>query len=605
MKKRIFIVALCVSYAAGSAASFAQEKMLPEGWQHKSFEFDSVYGAGVNNAYRLLKGRKPAKTVTVALVGYGMDVEQRDLTGAIWKNPGEKPNGKDDDKNGYADDLHGWNFLGTPDGKSLNRLSRVGDREFFRLKDKYARYIFVGGKCYTLDSLAQQVMQVAPPDNRAEFDYFRNVVLPESPIGGRYVGVMFAKMVVAFVHDADSVLRQKYPGKTLTKRDFEAVYDGFSPDTLTNYFAGSVQLLFMSVGRESWDAVRQFADTGYVQYQQKSYERRLRNTFLGERKYIGDNPYDINDRRYGNSNLASANAGQGVALAALIGARRSNGVGIDGVAEQVKIMSLRVDADLYGEPYMKDMALAIRYAASNGADIIQLGKTNAIYPQPWSAWVDDALRYAEQKGALVVIPMMDLSYNLDNKPFYPMRRTDGGELSNVITVAASDANGNPYRTVNFSNTALDIFAPGVAIKTVAHGASSAKAEVGGKGGKQVGVFESAEVIKSAAREEEEQQQEEGCAIASGSELAAAIVSGVAALVKGYYPKIAPAEMRKLLMDTVTPRNDAEVEKSFVIYNNGVPGRQVKDVFMFKDLSLSGGILNAEKALTEAGIRYGK
>ena len=609
MKKIIFIGSLCVLYITGNAASPVRENTPAEGWQHKSFASDSVYGAAINNACRLLKGRKPAKTVTVALVGYGMDVEQRDLAGAIWTNTREKPNGKDDDKNGYVDDFHGWNFLGTPDGKSLNRLSRVGDREFFRLKDKYARYIFVDNKCYSLaenirglaesqrglidssrnlsenvwwlaenireltdssrylDNSSPAVVEVAPPANCAEFDYFRNVVLPESPIGGRYMGVMFAKMVVAFVHDADSVLRQKYPGKILTKRDFESVYDGLSPDTLTNIFAGSVQLLFMSVGRESWDAVRQFADTGYVQFQQKSYERQLRNTFLGERKYIGDNPYDLNDKPYGNNNLASANAGQGVMLAALIGARRNNGEGIDGVAAQVKIMSLRIDADPYGEPYMKDMALAIRYAADNGADVIQLGKTNAIYPQPWSMWVDDALRHAERKGVLVVIPMMDLSYNLDNKPFYPMRRTDGGELSNVITVAASDAAGNPYTTVNFSNKTLDLFAPGVEIASIS------------KEGKP--------------------------AIDSGSEFAAAVLSGVAALIKSYYPKITPAEMRRLLMDTVTPRDEAEVEKTFVMYHNGAPVRRVKDVFMFKDLSVSGGILDAEKALTEAGTRHGK
>ncbi|MDR3189265.1 MAG: S8 family serine peptidase [Prevotellaceae bacterium] len=567
MKTTIFTGALCALYTIGNAASPAQGSA-PEEWQHKSPETDSLYGAGINNAYRLLNGRKPAKTVTVALVGYGMDVEQEDLSGAIWTNPNEKPNGKDDDGNGYIDDLHGWNFLGTPDRKSLNRLSRVGDREFFRLKDKYAHYIYAQGKCYTLDTLTQQVVEIAPPANRAEFDYFRNVVLPEAPIGGSFMGVLFAKMVVAFVHNADRELRQKYPDKTLTKRDFEATYDVQSPDTLLSVLTGSVHLLFMSAGSDSWDAVLKFADTEYVQHQQRGYERHLRNTFLGERRYIGDNPYDITDKRYGNNNLAAANAGQGVALAGVIGGRRNNGIGVNGVAERVKIMSLRVDADFYGEPYMKDVANAIRYAADKGADVIQLGKTNAIYPQPWSKWVDEALRYAEEKGALVVIPMMDLSYSLDDKPFYPTRRVNGGELSNVITVAASDANGNPYSTVNFSSKELDIFAPGVEIKSIS-------------------------------------SKEEKYSIQSGSELAAAMVSGVAALIKGYYPKITPAELRALLMNTVTPRSEAEVAKSFVMYTNGVQGRRVKDVFMFKDLCVSGGILNAEKALAEAGKRYGK
>jgi subtilisin family serine protease/predicted aspartyl protease len=546
MKKVFFTGLLYVFYVTGNAAPAAQSGQ-PEEWLHKSFETDSLYGAGIDNAYRLLQGRKPAKTVTVALVGYGMDVGHEDLAGVI---------------------LPGWNFLGTPDGKSLNRLSRVGDREFFRLKDKYAHYIFADNKCYTLDTLTQQVVETAFPSDSAEFNYFRNVVMPESPIGGRYMGVLFTRMVVAFVHDADRELRQKYPGKTLTKRDFESVYDGHSPDTLRNSFSGSVQLLFMSAGSESWDDMVKFADTEYVQYQQQGYKRELRNTFLGERKYIGDDPYNINDTSYGNNNLASANAGKGTLLAGIIGARRGNGMGIDGIAANVKIMPLRIDADYYGEPYMKDMANAIRHAVDKGADIIQLGKTNAIYPRPWSQWVDEALRYAEEKGVLVVIPMMDLSYNLDDKPFYPTRHVAGGELSNIITVAASDASGNPYPTVNFSNKELDLFAPGVDITSIS--------------------------------------SEDLYAFESGSEMAAAVVSGVAALIKAYYPEITSAEMRKLLMDNVTPRDGVEVEKSFVMQYNGM-GRRVKDAFMFTDLCVSGGILNAEKALgslqgMENGVR---
>jgi subtilisin family serine protease/predicted aspartyl protease len=535
MKKIFFIGALCAFCTAGSAALLAQDNQ-PEEWLHKSFETDSVYGAGIDNACRLLEGRKPAKTVTVALVGYGMDIKHEDLAGVT---------------------LPGWNFLGTPDGKSLNRLSRVGDREFFRLKDKYAHSIFADNKCYTLDTLTQQVVEAALPADNAEFNYFWNVVMPESPIGGRYLGVLFARMVVAFVHDVDRELRQKYPGKTLSKRDFESIYDGHSPDTLRNSLSGSVQLLFMSAGSESWDDMVKFADTEYVQYQQQGYERELRNTFVGERKYIGDDPYNINDTSYGNNNLASANAGQGTLLAGVIGALRGNGTGIDGIAANVKIMPLRIDADYYGEPYMKDMANAIRHAVDKGADIIQMGKTNAIYPQPWSKWVDDALRYAEEKGVLVVIPVMDLSYDLDDKPFYPTRHVAGGELSNIITVAASDASGNPYPTVNFSNKELDLFAPGVDIKSIS--------------------------------------SDDLYSFESGSEIAASVVSGVAALIKGYYPEITPAEMRKLLMDNVTPRHDAEVEKSFVMQYGGT-ARRVKDAFMFTDLCISGGILNAEKAL---------
>jgi subtilisin family serine protease len=213
------------------------------------------------------------------------------------------------------------------------------------------------------------------------------------------------------------------------------------------------------------------------------------------------------------------------------------------------------------------MANAIRYAVDKGADIIQLGKTNTMYPLPWSKWVDEALLYAEKKGVLVVIPMMDLSYNLDDQPFYPNRHLNGRELSNIITVAASDADGNPYGTANFSNKELDLFAPGVDIQSI--------------------------YVNGILNED------------SGSELAAAVLTGVTALIKSYYPEITPEQMRKLLMNTVTPRGNEEVEKSFVMYTDGKRGALVKDIFLFKDLCVSGGILNAEKAVEEAGKLYGK
>jgi subtilisin family serine protease len=565
--KALFISTLCALYVAGNAAPPTQKNIQPDEWQHKSFETDSVYGAGINNAYRLVEGRKPAKTVTVALVGHAVDINQADLAGVIWTNPKEKPNGKDDDANGYVDDIHGWNFLGTPDGKVLSRLSRVGDREFFRLKDKYAHYLFVDNKCYTFDTLTQRVVETTPPPDREEFDYFRLKVLPEVPIGGRHMGVMFAKMVVSFVHETDSVLRQKFPGKALTKQDFEKVYDGYAPDTLTNSLAGSVQLLFMSVGSEKWDDVVKYAASSYVPYQQRAYEKQLNNTPLNERRHIGDDPYDLNDKPYGNNNLTSGSYGRGAKLAGVIGAKRHNGIGVDGVAANVRIMPLRIEVETYGEPYMKDMANAIRYAVNQGADIIQLGSTNALYPKLLSEWVDEALRYAEEKGVLVVIPVMDLSYNLDDKPFYPSRHVAGGDLRNIITVAASDDYGFPYRTVNFSNKEVDLFAPGVG-------------------------------IKSLPREGEDP-------IDSGSEFAAAVVSGVAALIKSYYPQITPAEMRELLMKTVTPRGDTEVVKSFVMFDNGTAAGRAKDVFLFTELCVSGGILNAEKAMAEAEKRYGK
>jgi subtilisin family serine protease len=214
---------------------------------------------------------------------------------------------------------------------------------------------------------------------------------------------------------------------------------------------------------------------------------------------------------------------------------------------------------------LKDMALAIRYAIEQGADIIQLGATNRIFPREQSQWVNDALREAERRGILVVIPMMDLSYNVDYFPFFPNRNLSGGTLSNVITVAASDSLGNPFLWANFSETELDLFAPGVEIRSAVPG-------------NRYGV-------------------------GSSSHYAAAVVTGVAALLKNYFPRITPAEIRQLLMDTVTDRGDAEVVKQYRATSGNMQGRIVRDLFLFSDLCVSNGILNAGEAFEEARRRF--
>ena len=60
------------------------------------------------------------------------------MQGQIWVNKNEIPgNGKDDDKNGYIDDVHGWNFLGNASGENINETRLEKARIFKRLRDKY------------------------------------------------------------------------------------------------------------------------------------------------------------------------------------------------------------------------------------------------------------------------------------------------------------------------------------------------------------------------------------------------------------------------------------------------------------------------------------
>ena len=547
MKKLFFIYTVIFCFTGNTTGQ------APEKWQTLSFENNGVYGAGVRNAHSLAKGMKPEKKVTVAIIGYGIDIAHKDINRSLWVNPKEKINGKDDDGDGRTDDIHGWNFLGN-DSVTVNKLSREGDREFLRLKDKYAHYLFVvDDKVYCYDSIAGALVETCFPGDRKEFDYFRSVIA-ESETGRTYMGITLAKAVVSFIHGLDGTLRQIFPDKQLTRQDFQSVANQPGASFIEQNLNGLVDLMFMSAGSDSWEKMVEYADTEYVAYQWRQYEQALKDIYPDERQTTGDNPCDLGDTRYGNSNLQADNAGYGTMQAGIIAETAGN-------AGQVKIMALRVDADDYGESYAKDVALAIRYAVDKGADIIQIGKTNTLYPCPYSQWVDDALQYAAQKGIFVVIPMMDYSYNLDDRPFYPNRRVKGEVLHNIITVAASDSLGNPHKSANFSKTELDIFAPGVDI-----GAACT---------------------------------DDKYAVGTGSAFAAAMVTGAAAFIKSYCPEISSSSMRKLLMDNVTAREDAEVEKQFRLHRDGQEERPVTDLFLFTDLCASGGILNVEKAFSAA------
>lgn len=565
MKKTGIAFALLVAFSLPQAKAQFMKNAKKEStinWQNQSFEQDGVYGAEVNKAYELLKGKKPKKKVLVALIGPGIDVEHEDLKDNIWNNPKEKPNGKDDDKNGLIDDINGWNFLGNADGEVLDVISREGDREFLRLKDKelYSRIFPQNGKYYMYDREQKKRVEAAPPKDVAEYNYYRNEVIPESRLGKTYIGLSLGEYVKSYIPEFDKELKAKFPNKKITQKDFASIVDKdiSDGDTLRATAFILLGMGFATVGVDDWDVMSEYMKTKHQQYQQDSYEKQLEKIVKDDRKIIGDNPFDINDKSYGNNILMAENSGFGTLYGGVIAAKRNNNIGIDGIADNVELMTLRIDADYNGEPYMKDMALAIRYAVDHGADIIQMGKANTFFPVNQSGWVKDALVYAESKGVLVVMSMRDLSYNLDKVPFYPNKHISATkELTNFITVAASDINGNPMLETNFSNKELDLFAPG----------------------KDIYSTYTADTYRSF----------------SSSDMAASVVTGVAALIKSYYPKLTGTQLRTILMENVTPRTDAEVEKEF--YPN--ESRKAKDLFLFQDLCVSGGILNALKALQAA------
>lgn len=563
MKRIVFPIVCCFISATVSAQlvkskTEVQNKQSDLDWFNCSFDKDGVYGVEVNKAYDYLQSqkRKVKKSPIVAIIGTGMDVEHEDLKHAIWVNPKEKNNGKDDDKNGLVDDINGWNFIGGKDGQVMEALTREGEREFFRLKDKYADYLFDGKKYYKVVDGKRQ--EVPAPENMEEYNYYRYTVMPESKIGGAYGGFQLSYVIKEYLEKFNNDLKKRFPGKELTVEDFQTCYDPKAErDSLSEVAFVFTAYAFSLYNTDKWDEVYQKMDNGGIETAKASYENALKQYGSDSRKEIvGDNPSDITDTHYGNNVLLTSDASIGVMEAGVIAAKRDNGIGSNGIADNARIMTLRIHPGK-GEPYLKDMTLAIRYAISHGADVILLPEQNTLYPEAQKQWVAEALKEAEDKGALVIVPVWDLSVDMDREEFFPNRKMlKGHELTNFMTVASSDKKGNPVLATNYGKTSLDVYAPGTDIY------SSYMGDTYQKG--------------------------------TGEGMAAATVAGVAALLKSYFPKLTGSQIRDILIKSVTSRKDVEVEKGIRVDES-----PSQDLFLFDDLCISGGIVNAYQAVLEA------
>lgn len=561
MKKYFLLLmaSACISVANAQLVKQSNQgdkKQSDLDWYNCSFDKDNVYGAEVNKAYDFLKGKKIKKRPVVALIGSGLDVEHEDLKQAIWFNPQEKADGKDNDKNGLVDDINGWNFLGGKDGQVMESIMREGDREFLRLKDKYADYIFDGKDYYKI--IDEKMTKVAAPENMVEYNYFRNKVLPESPMAGSYAGWKLTYVLRDYAGKFDKMMKERFPGKELTQEDFGICYDPKAPrDSLAEVAFMMCAYGFAVYKSDKWDDVYKGIKSGaQIKQAGEEYEAKVKRFGSdGRAEIVGDNYLDINDNKYGNNVLLTTDAALGTMEAGIIAGKRDNGLGGNGIMDQAEIMTLRVVAE--GEPYLKDIALAIRYAVDHKADIIMLPVQNTLYPEEQKKWINDALEYAESKGVLVVSQVWDGDQDLAVETYFPNRWMTGKkELTNLMIVAASDKAGNPSMDSNYGTKEVDLFAPGREIYSTYTGDTY-----------QTG---------------------------TGLGFAAATTVGVAALMKAYYPNLTGTQIRNILLESVTSRKDAEVEKGII-----VNGQRTQDLFLFGDLCLSGGIINAYQAVVAA------
>ena len=400
------------------------EEQLKE-WSHYDLATDTIPGMSVNKAYDFLKGKRGA-SVVVAVIDSGIDIEHEDLDDVIWTNKDEIPNnGKDDDNNGYIDDIHGWNFLGNITAENL---------EFVRiLKDK------------------SLVDAATVAKAQKEYDENKNEAMQNKT---RYEQIY---QVASNAHNDIS--------KKLGKEDYTAEEVNKIDDASLQQSKAVIQQMFgYSQGEPIPGLLGDLKDGIDYFASQLNNHLNLEGDF---RKVLGDNPNDITDTKYGNNNVIGPDKDEalhGTHVAGIIAAERNNGKGMNGVANKVEIMAVRAVPD--GDEYDKDVALAIRYAVDNGAKVINtsFGK----YYSPHSEWVRDAIAYAAQKDVLIVNAAGNEGLDLDGTNVYPNDQVNNGkEVSDTfLTVGALNYKYGPEVIANFSNYGkinVDVFAPGVKI----------------------------------------------------------------------------------------------------------------------------------------------
>jgi subtilisin family serine protease len=543
LMKRASLLAIC---GLVSSALFAQKDEVPKGWHMMDKATTGYYGLSVDKAYDFVKAKKiKSKTVIVAVIDSGIDTTHEDLRSVLWKNPNEIPgNGIDDDKNGYVDDIYGWNFIGGRDGRNVEQDSYEAARVYHGLKAKYE------GK-----ELDPKTMS---PEDAFQYQMWKRseteVAGGDSKTSG--LELIFLKRAYTSCLKSDSILRiamgkEKYTGKELGE------FNTTDPDVKK----AKNSLYSLMSGNDALEASNQeflegFGD--YVSGEEKKAEAASTPPEDFRGSIVKDNYNDFNDRFYGNPDVMASNksALHGTHVSGIIAASRNNGVGMDGIADNVKIMMLRAVPD--GDEHDKDIALAIRYAADNGAQVINMSFGKGFSPE--KKWVDDAVRYAESKGVLLVHAAGNDAKDIDTTYNYPTPLfLDNKRPGNWITVGAS---GDPKAggvTANFSNYGkkeVDVFAPGVRIYSTVPGGNT---------------YQNLQ----------------------GTSMASPVVAGLAAFILEYYPNLSAAQVKMV------------IEKSAGKLAEKVKNPETGEMVPLSDLSSSGGLVNAYEAIKLASTIKGE
>lgn len=539
----ILMLSLMINPTFAQDSEVADTTEVPQDWFLRDPETEKVQGVSTERTYSTLLKGKPSRTILVAVIDSGIDIEHEDLKDIIWVNEDEIPgNGLDDDKNGFVDDIHGWNFIGGKEG-NVNEDTYEVTREFARLKPKY-------------ENFDEKKLN---KKNRAEYEYWQRVKTKyendskNSKEQLKKYEDQFMVYSQAFLNIkfCDSLLSQKL-GAPVTKSSLASIQA--DNDTINN----AKEYLSRILGNYEEDiAVTEFLEEIAIGIQQLKegvdhYRTAVEygyNPDFNSRTIVGDDPNNLAEKGYGNNDVEGPDPQHGTHVAGIIGANRSNELGVKGIADNVKIMSVRAVPN--GDERDKDVANAIIYAVDNGAQIINMSFGKSFSPQ--KEYVDKAVQYAESKGVLLIHAAGNDGRDLDKDYNYPNRKIGKEkEARNWLEVGASSWGADADFVGSFSNygkKSVDVFAPGVQIYSTT--------------------------------------PENTYTELQGTSMACPATSGVAAILMSYFPHLTGTQVKEIIRQSTRKFDGLKV---------GRPGSKGAEDVQFRELSSSGGLINAYEAV---------
>lgn len=546
----VFATLLFISPSISAQNTAADPTLDAKNWMHSDFSTTKIHGVGTDAAILFLKSKnvKPT-TITVAVLDSGVEPDHEDLKANMWVNPAEiKGNNIDDDKNGYIDDVNGWNFIG---GKNGN--VNYDTYEMLRIVKQY-RPMFEGENAAKNKRKMKKEFALY---EKAKAEYTTKKEEAKS-------GLQMVQMQKDMILEQFTALKGLIGTKKLTQENVDAIVP--KDEKETSMKQGLQQLIKSNIpdlDNKNIDdiivLINQQLKEGEDHYKvEVDYQL---NEDYDARSVVGDDYSNKTEKYYGNNDVEGPDAMHGTHVAGIIAAVRNNGKGMNGIAGDVaKIMSVRVVPN--GDERDKDIANAIRYAVDNGARVINMSFGKGYSPEANLVW--KAMKYAQKKNVLLVHGAGNDNVNVDTENRYPSKFKDGADkpfIKNCITVGAN-TDDNTELKADFSNYGVkkvDLFAPGTAIYST--------------------------VIDNKYKN------------LDGTSMASPAVAGCAAFLWAYFPHLKVVQVKEILMASVD-----KVSSKVTIGKND-KGEMVTSTFT--DLSVAGGTIDLLSAVKLAYEKYSK